>query len=242
MIKSLLIALWADEAGFILSAELVLIGTVLVMGLTVGLVSLRNSLGAEMTDLSHAFRQLDQSYGLAGIRGCRTLAGWTSWTAGSKFLDETLREPESEQDIIVEDHIVGSNDTFHIASNNLPDRYVEPAGPLPGGSSWEHPITRDGLPGGMTPPPLMAPEFAEFGAARVPALPAPSSALPAPCPTCSPSGLPRDQSSPVWQNYGTVRPTPSSDIPPRSRWMGFDGGIPDVPPIPKMPAGPLQVW
>ena len=60
-------ALWNDEAGVILSAELVLIGTILVLGMIVGLVELQCAVVAELSDLSSAFGNLSQSYQTSGF-------------------------------------------------------------------------------------------------------------------------------------------------------------------------------
>lgn len=54
--------LFNDEAGFIVSAELVLVLTIGVLGMVVGLASLRDSLTSELIDLSDAFGAVDQSY------------------------------------------------------------------------------------------------------------------------------------------------------------------------------------
>ena len=59
--------LFNDEAGFIISAELVLVLTIGVLGMVVGLASIRDSLVAEMCDLSSAFGAIDQSYSLRTI-------------------------------------------------------------------------------------------------------------------------------------------------------------------------------
>ena len=48
----LLRKVWADEAGFIISAELVLVATILVIGLIVGMVSLRNQVVEELVDVA----------------------------------------------------------------------------------------------------------------------------------------------------------------------------------------------
>ena len=67
--------LWNDEAGVILSAELVLISTILVLGMVAGLVELQCAVVAELSDLSSAFGNLDQSYqtsGFASYKGTTT--------------------------------------------------------------------------------------------------------------------------------------------------------------------------
>ncbi len=73
--------LWRDDLGFIISAELVLIATILVIGMIVGLVSLRDQVVQELGDVGAAFSQLVQSYSFSGI------TGHTSSTAGSAFAD-----------------------------------------------------------------------------------------------------------------------------------------------------------
>ena len=59
--------LWNDESGVILSAELVLISTILVIGMITGLVELQCAIVGELTDLSSAFGNLDQSYQTSGF-------------------------------------------------------------------------------------------------------------------------------------------------------------------------------
>ena len=59
--------LWNDESGVILSAEIVLVGTILVLGMLTGLVSLQASVVAELADLASAFGNLDQSYNVSGF-------------------------------------------------------------------------------------------------------------------------------------------------------------------------------
>lgn len=80
--------LWHDDAGVIISAELVLILTIVVLGVIVGLVEMRNAVVGELHDLSLAWSHLNQSYGYTGFRGCwKWWGGRTSWTAGSSFID-----------------------------------------------------------------------------------------------------------------------------------------------------------
>ena len=76
-----------DETGLVLSAELIIIVTITVLGLVVGLAAVQEALVGELTDISGAFRSLNQSYGFTGFRGCRKIWGRTSWTTGSSFRD-----------------------------------------------------------------------------------------------------------------------------------------------------------
>ena len=59
--------LFNDEAGFIVSAELMLVATIVVLGMVVGLASVRDSIVAELCDVSSAFGAIDQSFNYAGI-------------------------------------------------------------------------------------------------------------------------------------------------------------------------------
>jgi len=80
-------AIWNDENGVILSAELVLIGTILVLGVIVGLVELQCSVVGELSDLGDAFGNLDQSYYASGIKSLKGTGRIKASTAGSVFRD-----------------------------------------------------------------------------------------------------------------------------------------------------------
>lgn len=84
MIKSL----WNDEAGVILSAELVLIGTILVLGMIVGLVELQCSVVAELSDLSSAFGNLNQSYQISGFASSKGGNQFKARTFGARYTDQ----------------------------------------------------------------------------------------------------------------------------------------------------------
>jgi len=75
--------LWNDEAGFVISAELVLVATILVIGLIVGMVSLRNQVVQELVDVGQAIGSLSQSFCFAGVFG----KPHTAWTDGSCYID-----------------------------------------------------------------------------------------------------------------------------------------------------------
>ena len=51
-----------DEAGFLLSAELMLISTVLVLGMVVGLSEVSHAINNELFDVANAFDSVNQSY------------------------------------------------------------------------------------------------------------------------------------------------------------------------------------
>jgi Flp pilus assembly pilin Flp len=78
----LLHRLLADEAGFIISAELTLVATIAVLALVVGLSEVASSINQELEDVACAFGSLNQSFQYRGIQGHN---GYN--TVGSTFLD-----------------------------------------------------------------------------------------------------------------------------------------------------------
>ena len=71
------------QAGFIVSAELILIATILVIGLIVGMVAVRDATNAELEDVAEAIGALDQSYFFYGVEDSLTGA----FTEGSQWDD-----------------------------------------------------------------------------------------------------------------------------------------------------------
>ena len=74
--------LWSDEAGAVLSAEIVLVATILVIGMIVGLKSVRDAVVTELADVAQAIANIDQSYRYSAVRG------HAANTAGGLFIDE----------------------------------------------------------------------------------------------------------------------------------------------------------
>lgn len=81
-------ALWNDEAGVILSAEIVLIGTILVIGMVVGLVELQCSVVDELNDLGDAIGSMNQSFMTSSVGSIKRSTGtYKAITYGSSFTD-----------------------------------------------------------------------------------------------------------------------------------------------------------
>ncbi|MCA9011429.1 MAG: branched-chain amino acid aminotransferase [Planctomycetaceae bacterium] len=59
---NILHALKNDENGFVVSAELVLVGTILVLGMIVGLTELSYGVNEELEDLGSAIGAINQTY------------------------------------------------------------------------------------------------------------------------------------------------------------------------------------
>ena len=78
--------LWHDESGSIISAELVLLGTLGVVGVGVGAAAVGHSVEAELDEVALSLRSANQSYHWNGFQGCG------AWTAGSGFRQQPVRK------------------------------------------------------------------------------------------------------------------------------------------------------
>ena len=71
------------KAGFVVTSELLLITTILVIGLIAGWVTVRNSVNAELEDFAESIGDLNQSYAFTGVLNDNNTAS----TSGSIFTD-----------------------------------------------------------------------------------------------------------------------------------------------------------
>lgn len=88
-------SLLRDERGFVITAELVLISTVLVLGLVAALSAVQTSLAGELSDVANSIGSLNQSYYTHGFHGCG------SCVPGSSFLDQADSSDEEKADFAV---------------------------------------------------------------------------------------------------------------------------------------------
>ena len=70
-----------DECGFVVSAELILVATITVLGLVVGLAEVRQAVCEELEDVAAAIGSMNQSYCYMGMH---TQKGYSN---GSHFHD-----------------------------------------------------------------------------------------------------------------------------------------------------------
>jgi Flp pilus assembly pilin Flp len=86
-----------DEVGFIISAELVLVATLLVIGMIVGLSEIQHAVNAELNDVADAIGSLNQSYCFSGFsKPNNTKGGVGAYTRGSIFFD-AIDECDNDQ-------------------------------------------------------------------------------------------------------------------------------------------------
>jgi Flp pilus assembly pilin Flp len=76
-----------SEEGFVLSTEAVLIGTILVLGMIVGLAEIRNAVVQELGDYSQAVNMLSQDFAYTSVTS--TNVNTNIQTSGSQFSDST---------------------------------------------------------------------------------------------------------------------------------------------------------
>ena len=75
--------LWMDEGGATISADLALVGTILVIGVVVGLSAVQDAVNTELADLGAAIANIDQSYSSGGATGHHaSVAGFGFTDAG----------------------------------------------------------------------------------------------------------------------------------------------------------------
>jgi len=100
---NLLKALRQDEHGVILSAEIVIVGTVLVIGLMTGMACLQKAVNNELGDFAQAIDNFDQSYSFSGLRkaggNCRT-GNCFAVTAGSAFMNYECNANVCQNDVV----------------------------------------------------------------------------------------------------------------------------------------------
>lgn len=83
----LLNRLWKDEAGFVVSAELVLVASVAVLAMIVGLSAARDGINSELADVADAWQELNQSYEISNVIGHSASVAGTGYVDASDFCD-----------------------------------------------------------------------------------------------------------------------------------------------------------
>ncbi|HID24356.1 MAG TPA: branched-chain amino acid aminotransferase [Planctomycetaceae bacterium] len=82
-----------DEAGFVISAELILVATIAVLSMVVGLSELSQAINQELEDVASAFGAVSQTYKYSGLEGHQ--GRWE----GSLFSDQ-VDECDGQWDIV----------------------------------------------------------------------------------------------------------------------------------------------
>ena len=84
---TLVTKMWKDEAGFIVSAELILVATIVVLAMVVGLAEVSFGINEELEDVASAFGTVNQSYCFNGLCGHQGLIGGSCYYDRPDFCD-----------------------------------------------------------------------------------------------------------------------------------------------------------
>ena len=79
--------LLADDHGFLVSAELVLVATIGVLAMIVGLSEVAFNVNNELEDVGTAFGKVSQSFQLDGTKGHKAQQGGSEFWDSSDFCD-----------------------------------------------------------------------------------------------------------------------------------------------------------
>lgn len=105
-------AVWEDEHGAILSTELILVAVIGVVGLVVGLGSIRDSVVSELADVSGSVQELNQSYSYSGVCYVRDADGNITVTFDHAPTNEGEFVPCEAPDEPTIEHVVGDVGTL----------------------------------------------------------------------------------------------------------------------------------
>ena len=87
-----------DEAGFIISSELVIVATVAVLAMVVGLAEVALNVNEELEDVGSTFGSMNQTFTVQGTTGHQSMVGGSMFQDRMDFCDQTC-------DIIPGSHI-----------------------------------------------------------------------------------------------------------------------------------------
>ena len=88
---------WSEEVGAIVSAEIMLVATILVIGVIVGLKSVRDSVVTELADVAQALANVSQSYSYSGVAGHHAFSGAGAFVDASDFCDTAANDDSGQK-------------------------------------------------------------------------------------------------------------------------------------------------
>lgn len=94
--------LWNDEAGAIVSAEIVLVATILVIAMVTGLSSLRDAVVTELADVGAAIAAVDQSYTVGGILAHSAAVASSAYTDALDFCDDATSSQTNSRCVVID--------------------------------------------------------------------------------------------------------------------------------------------
>ena len=102
--------LWNDEAGLVLSAELMFVTSIAAIGMIVGLSAARDGVSSELADVGGAINEYNQSYVIASIVGHGAAVSGTAYVDDFDYCDDADDVANADQACIVR-ALPGVNET-----------------------------------------------------------------------------------------------------------------------------------
>ena len=95
--------LWSEETGAIVSAEIMLVMSILVIGVIVGLKSVRDSVVTELADVAQALANVSQTYSYSATSGHHAYTGGGLFTDAADFCDNdtVIADPSNPSKCVV---------------------------------------------------------------------------------------------------------------------------------------------
>jgi hypothetical protein len=81
--KNVFRRLWDDDAGQLLTIELLFMYVILILGLIAGWTNLRNAIDAELTEMANSILALNQGFSITAAVGCNV----NNFSAASVAID-----------------------------------------------------------------------------------------------------------------------------------------------------------
>ena len=79
--------LWNDEAGLVISSELVFVTSIAAIGMIVGLSAARDGITSELADVGDSVTEYNQGYHVVSIQGYGVAISGSQYLDGTDFCD-----------------------------------------------------------------------------------------------------------------------------------------------------------
>ena len=120
--QNLMKQLWADEAGLVLSAELVFVATIGGVGMIVGLSAARDGIQSELIDVGDSITELNNGWALAGIQGHGAAINGSEYVDALDYCDAAADDSgiNDAAACVTRTTSVGTNETDPAAIPSIP--------------------------------------------------------------------------------------------------------------------------
>jgi Flp pilus assembly pilin Flp len=98
--RSLVHQLWHDDGGAIIAIEFILFAVIVLIGLIVGFVAVRNAVVSELTAMAEAVDGLGICYSFAGLSNCESSVCGSSVMTKNENHIQTFKTPAAFHSVI----------------------------------------------------------------------------------------------------------------------------------------------